>query len=116
MNARVAVACLALLVVAPSTAVSPGCAIFQRDADPNSVYDEWNEIYIAVARNLIAAYDNGDISQDDWDAVYAPAIAEADRLLDTMYASAGFGDIDGVSLAADALRSVMTILEGGVAE
>lgn len=109
MNMRIIALSVVLLAATPVAVVSPGCSIFQKGSHPSEVYTDWNEFYILAVTNLIAAYDAGDISKDDWDNYYTPAILEADRLLDEL--KDAIDDPKSFDLTQQALRSVMNILE-----
>jgi len=101
-----------LIAAAPTVAFTPGCSILQENAHPTAVYQDWQQVYVSTVELLIIAFDEGKISQSDWDNFYNPAIQEGDRLLDVMYEE--LENPDKFDLARESLVSVINIIKNGI--
>ena len=105
---------LTATVSIPAIVAMQGCSLISESKSPSAIYNDWNEGYILAVTNINAAKRRGDISQEDWDTYYNPAIQEASRVLDTMYAS--LDDPEQFDLATEALASLMNIIKHGATE
>lgn len=113
MNIRlIAISCV-LLIAVPTLTVSPGCSIFQvSETGPRRTYFELQEAYILAVSSLIEAKRVGEISQNDWDTIWNPAIQAGNRILDDMDAAVQADDPGLFNIAESSFREVIIILEG----
>jgi len=105
---------LALAMVGATVSLTPmtGCSVFEvRDTQERKTYFEWQEAYTLAAGTLVAAYDAGEIDQDDWDTIWNPAIQAGNRALDEMEAAIASDNAQQFNLGRFALGEALVILE-----
>lgn len=102
--------------IAAVAAIAMATMIASCSSTPRETYADLQDTFISGVRTLNAAYDSGDISQEDWDETVWPAIKAGDAALDAYDAATAAGMRGESALgqlkdALDALRPWILDLE-----
>lgn len=75
-----------------ATAIALSASIALTGCATTSEVQQAQDAYIAATIAIIAAYDAGEISQEQYDEVYLPLLDRGDRILDRVEAGDPFSD------------------------